>query len=226
MRMSVFTEQRVLSFGLQLKEVRREVELSRRRSIKLKAQVDKLQESREGQGWSQHRERVRRRDAAPDPAQQSCYILSLFPSVQVTDDILSILRLLSPLTEPESTLPQPPHHENQLDVALAQLQNVARKLAMSHSTQVCATHTHTRRSYHVTGISVRTYFSWHASWKNVCFAHSSRNEEKHHLMICSFLHLHFLKEGICAALRPLQARYAGPSEEQSFSLCPWQTTGC
>lgn len=46
--------------ALQLKEVRREVELSRRRSIKLKAQVDKLQESREGQGWSQHRERVKR----------------------------------------------------------------------------------------------------------------------------------------------------------------------
>lgn len=43
---------------MQLKEVRREVELSRRRSIKLKAQVDKLQESHEGQGWSQHRERV------------------------------------------------------------------------------------------------------------------------------------------------------------------------
>eukprot|EP00064_Thunnus_orientalis_P014304 superscaffoldBa00002465_g14346 len=40
-----------------LKEVRREVELSRRRSIKLKAQVDKLQESRDGPGWSQHRER-------------------------------------------------------------------------------------------------------------------------------------------------------------------------
>lgn len=34
------------------------MELSRRRSVKLKAQVDKLQESREGQGWSQHRDRV------------------------------------------------------------------------------------------------------------------------------------------------------------------------
>lgn len=43
----------------QLKEVRREVELSRRRSIKLKAQVDKLQENRDGLGWSQHRERVK-----------------------------------------------------------------------------------------------------------------------------------------------------------------------
>lgn len=35
------------------------MELSRRRSIKLKAQVDKLQESKEGLGWSQHRERVK-----------------------------------------------------------------------------------------------------------------------------------------------------------------------
>lgn len=44
---------------LQLKEVRREVELSRRRSIKLKAQVDRLQESRDGPGWSQDKERVK-----------------------------------------------------------------------------------------------------------------------------------------------------------------------
>lgn len=43
---------------VQLSEVRREVELSRRRSIRLKAQVDKLQEKRDGPGWSQHRERV------------------------------------------------------------------------------------------------------------------------------------------------------------------------
>lgn len=45
-------------YCLQLSEVRREVELSRKRSIKLKAQVDKLRENREGPGWSQHRERV------------------------------------------------------------------------------------------------------------------------------------------------------------------------
>lgn len=44
---------------LQLKEVRREVELSRKRSIRLKAQVDKLQESSDRPGWSLHRERVR-----------------------------------------------------------------------------------------------------------------------------------------------------------------------
>ncbi|XP_068600989.1 bicaudal-D-related protein 2-like [Brachionichthys hirsutus] len=93
-----------------LKEVRREVELSRRRSIKLKAQVDKLQESREGPGWSQHRETV-------------------------TEEVLSILRLLHPLTEPECVLPKPLPGGNQLDAALAQLQNVARNLAFSHTAQ-------------------------------------------------------------------------------------------
>ncbi|XP_034539885.1 bicaudal-D-related protein 2-like [Notolabrus celidotus] len=93
-----------------LKEVRREVELSRRRSIKLKAQVDKLQESREGPGWSQHRERV-------------------------TEEVMSILRLLHPLTESESSLPNPSSGQNQLDHALGQLQNVARKLAISHTAQ-------------------------------------------------------------------------------------------
>ncbi|XP_023143336.2 bicaudal-D-related protein 2-like [Amphiprion ocellaris] len=93
-----------------LKEVRREVELSRRRSIKLKAQVDKLQERRDGPGWSQHRERV-------------------------TEEVLSILRLLHPLTEPESSQPEPCEGENCLDAALAQLQNVARKLAISQTKQ-------------------------------------------------------------------------------------------
>lgn len=93
-----------------LNEVRREVELSRRRSIKLKAQVDKLQESREGPGWSQHRERV-------------------------TDEVLSVLRLLRPLTVPESGTPEPLAGENRLDAALAQLQSVARELAISHTKQ-------------------------------------------------------------------------------------------
>ncbi|XP_018547911.1 bicaudal-D-related protein 2-like [Lates calcarifer] len=93
-----------------LNEVRREVELSRRRSIKLKAQVDKLQESRDGPGWSQHRERV-------------------------TEEILSILRLLHPLTEPESSPPKPDSGKNRLDAALDELQNVARKLAISHTKQ-------------------------------------------------------------------------------------------
>lgn len=89
------------------------MELSRKRSIKLKAQVDQLQRKQEGQGWSQHRERV-------------------------TEEVLSVLRLLGPLTEPESGRAQPPEGDNRLDAALAQLQNVARKLAMSHTAQVNA----------------------------------------------------------------------------------------
>ncbi|XP_067348501.1 bicaudal-D-related protein 2-like isoform X2 [Channa argus] len=93
-----------------LSEVRREVELSRRRSIRLKAQVDKLQESSDGPGWSHHRERV-------------------------TEEVLSILRLLQSLTEPESSPPDPSHGENHLDTALSQLKNVARELAISHTKQ-------------------------------------------------------------------------------------------
>lgn len=60
---------------------------------------------------------------------------------QVTEEVLSVLRLLSPLTEPESGPLEPSHGGNQLDAALAQLQNVARKLAFSHTTQV---NTHTQ----------------------------------------------------------------------------------
>ncbi|KAJ4930388.1 hypothetical protein JOQ06_019392 [Pogonophryne albipinna] len=93
-----------------LKEVRREVELSRRRSIKLKAQVDKLQESREGPGWSQHREKV-------------------------TEEVQSILKLLHQLIESESSPPEPPRGTNRLDASLAQLQTVACKLALSHNKQ-------------------------------------------------------------------------------------------
>ncbi|KAK9536500.1 hypothetical protein VZT92_006275 [Zoarces viviparus] len=94
-----------------LKEVRREVELSRKRSVKLKAQVEKLQENRDGPAWSQHRERV-------------------------TDEVLSILRLLRPLTESGSSLdPKTSHGENNLDTSLAQLQNVARELAINHTKQ-------------------------------------------------------------------------------------------
>lgn len=89
-----------------LKEVRREVELSRRRSIRLKAQVDKLQESHEGHGWSQDRERV-------------------------TEEVLSILRLLHPLTDPGPL--KAPDGENRLDAALLQLQFVSRKLALDHT---------------------------------------------------------------------------------------------
>ncbi|XP_077361212.1 bicaudal-D-related protein 2-like [Festucalex cinctus] len=92
-----------------LKEVRREVELSRRRSIKLKAQVDKLQESRQGAGWSQDRERV-------------------------TEEVLSILRLMQLMPdEPgrQQRQESPPPGENRLDAALAQLQDIARKMAVS-----------------------------------------------------------------------------------------------
>ncbi|XP_078786845.1 bicaudal-D-related protein 2-like isoform X2 [Oryzias latipes] len=93
-----------------LKEVRREVELSRKRSIRLKAQVDKLQERRDGHGWTQNRDAV-------------------------TDEVLSILRLLHPLTDPEFKEPEPSDNENQLNAALAQLKNVARKLAISYTKQ-------------------------------------------------------------------------------------------
>ncbi|XP_060941270.1 bicaudal-D-related protein 2-like [Limanda limanda] len=93
-----------------LTEVRREVELSRRRSIKLKAQVDKLHENRSGRGWSQGRERV-------------------------TEEILSAVRLLNSLTEQKSSPPEPTPRDNGLDSALIQLQNVARSLAISHTKQ-------------------------------------------------------------------------------------------
>lgn len=56
---------------------------------------------------------------------------------QVTEEVLSILRLLSPLTEPDSRSAElPPDGEKQLDAALAQLQNVARQLAISNTKQV------------------------------------------------------------------------------------------
>ncbi|XP_056450770.1 bicaudal-D-related protein 2-like [Gadus chalcogrammus] len=89
-----------------LKEVRREVALSRSRSIRLKAQVDKLQE--EGPGWSQHRERV-------------------------TEEVLSILKLLRPLSD--ARLVEPSSSADRLDAGLSQLQHVARSLALSHGNQ-------------------------------------------------------------------------------------------
>ncbi|XP_061905127.1 bicaudal-D-related protein 2-like [Entelurus aequoreus] len=89
-----------------LKEVRREVELSRRRSIKLKAQVDKLQENREGPGWCGDRDRV-------------------------TEEVLSILKLLKLMTDPQSLPVETPHGGNRLNSALTQLKDVARKLAMT-----------------------------------------------------------------------------------------------
>lgn len=58
---------------------------------------------------------------------------------QVTEEILSILGLLRPLTESESSPPEPSHGVNRLDASLSQLQNVARELAISHTKQVKAT---------------------------------------------------------------------------------------
>lgn len=113
--------------------MRREVELSRKRSIRLKAQVDKLQKDQEDQGWSQRKDKVRARLHTRRPS-VPVFKCSRLP--QVTEEVLSVLRLLSPLTGPEWSLPEPSHGQNQLDVALAQLQNVARKLAMSHTTEV------------------------------------------------------------------------------------------
>lgn len=93
-----------------LKEVRREVELSRKRSLRLKAQVDKLQENRDGSGWGQQRERV-------------------------TEEVKSVLRLLLPLTKTESIPAEPSGLGNQLDSALITLNRVARKLAVNHMAQ-------------------------------------------------------------------------------------------
>ncbi|XP_030638934.1 bicaudal-D-related protein 2-like [Chanos chanos] len=94
-----------------LKQVRREVELSRRRSLRLKAQVEKLQEkNHDGPGWSQHRERV-------------------------TEEVQSILRLLLPLTDLNLNPVESSSPEHQLDSILLQLQHVARKLALDHTSQ-------------------------------------------------------------------------------------------
>ncbi|KAL7853939.1 hypothetical protein AOLI_G00207830 [Acnodon oligacanthus] len=91
-----------------LKQVYREVELSRRRSLRLKAQVDKLQEqSKDGLAWNQQKNRV-------------------------TEEIQSIVKLLMPLTDlgqPTDPVPQ----GSPLDTALLQLQNVARTLALNHT---------------------------------------------------------------------------------------------
>ncbi|XP_027013363.2 bicaudal-D-related protein 2-like isoform X2 [Tachysurus fulvidraco] len=94
----------------QLKQMRRDVELSRRRSIRLKAQVDKLQEqSQEGLVWNQDRE-------------------------QVTEEIQSIVKLLMPLTDSEPTADLT-SGSNSLDMALYQLKNIARNLALNHTSQ-------------------------------------------------------------------------------------------
>jgi len=49
----------MLSLWIQLKHVKREVALSRQRSLRLKAQVDRLEQQNEnGPGWSENRQRV------------------------------------------------------------------------------------------------------------------------------------------------------------------------
>lgn len=58
------------------------------------------------------------------------------PPPQVTEEVLSVLRLLHPLTEPGSVLPESLEGEKQLDAALVQLKTVARTLAISHTKQV------------------------------------------------------------------------------------------
>lgn len=166
------------NYCLQLKEVRREVQLSRRRSIKLKAQVDKLQENRDGPGWSQHRETVKVTHTAPgrsahlhNSAGLLYFIFCLFLS-QVTEEVLSILRLLSPLTEFESSPPPPSRGENRLDKSLSQLQNVARLLAIGHTQQVEATPTEIKLLALIRSISGWVDFSGHVTRRNVCFAHT------------------------------------------------------
>ncbi|XP_063059047.1 bicaudal-D-related protein 2-like [Engraulis encrasicolus] len=92
-----------------LKEVRREVELGRRRSLKLKAQVERLQTQTDS-NWSQHKQ-------------------------QVTDEVQGILRLLLPLTDMTPGQGDSSSGSSTLDTALSQLQQVARTLALNHTKQ-------------------------------------------------------------------------------------------
>ncbi|XP_028322877.1 bicaudal-D-related protein 2-like [Gouania willdenowi] len=87
-----------------LKEVKKEVELTRKRSVKLKARLDKLRGKTDEQKWDKER---------------------------VTDEVLSVLRLLYPLLEPQETLIEPLEGEKRLDGALEQLQKLSRRLAVS-----------------------------------------------------------------------------------------------
>ncbi|XP_016317084.1 bicaudal D-related protein 1-like [Sinocyclocheilus anshuiensis] len=94
-----------------LKHVKREVELSRRRSLRLKAQVDRLEQQNDsGPGWSENRQRV-------------------------AEEIQSVVKLLLPLTDLESTEADQPSQANPLDKVLLQLQKVARSLAINHTSQ-------------------------------------------------------------------------------------------
>ncbi|XP_043076965.1 bicaudal-D-related protein 2-like [Puntigrus tetrazona] len=94
-----------------LKHVKREVELSRQRSLKLKAQVDRLQQKYDsGPGWSENRHLV-------------------------AEEIQSVVKLLLPLTDLESAEVDQPSQTNPLDKALLQLQKVSRTLAVNHTSQ-------------------------------------------------------------------------------------------
>ncbi|KAK7131053.1 hypothetical protein R3I94_016254 [Phoxinus phoxinus] len=94
-----------------LKHVKREVALSRQRSLRLKAQVDRLEQQNEsGPGWSENRHRV-------------------------AEEIQSVVKLLLPLTDVEAAEVNQPSQANTLDTALLQLKKVARSLALNHNSQ-------------------------------------------------------------------------------------------
>jgi len=103
------------------------------------------------------------------------YSCSFLP--QVKDEVLSILRLLHPLTEAGSGMsPQPSPEDQHLDTSLAQLQNVARELAISHTKQVKATPTEIQR---VSRQSCRiSEFTLLLGVKNVHFARTGRTKRE------------------------------------------------
>lgn len=94
-----------------LKHVKREVALSRQRSLRLKAQVDRLEQQNEsGPGWSENRHRV-------------------------AEEVRSVVKLLLPLTDLEAAEVNQPSQANTLDTALLQLKKVARSLALNNNSQ-------------------------------------------------------------------------------------------
>ncbi|XP_056093085.1 bicaudal-D-related protein 2-like [Rhinichthys klamathensis goyatoka] len=94
-----------------LKHVKREVALSRQRSLRLKAQVDRLEQQNEsGPGWSENRQRV-------------------------AEEVQSVVKLLLPLTDLEAAEVNQPSQANTLDTALLQLKKVARSLALKNNSQ-------------------------------------------------------------------------------------------
>ncbi|KAG1940621.1 bicaudal-D-related protein 2-like [Pimephales promelas] len=94
-----------------LKHVKREVALSRQRSLRLKAQVDRLEQQNEnGPGWSENRQRV-------------------------AEEVQSVVKLLLPLTDLEAAEVNQPSQANALDTALLQLKKVARSLALNNNSQ-------------------------------------------------------------------------------------------